>query len=165
MRLQNSRLKTVQYQGIGDAPNPRNVVAYLRYDDNRIVFTGLYNGCDGPRGSTCNFAEDIMMAIARKEHIDPQVFEFYDLKTMQGYGTNGPMAEFDDYQPGSFYVDKLRPYWKKGQARPYHMQWTEYHIDEVVVCDFAEFIWGESERGPLRNLAVAHGAIKAQSLV
>jgi hypothetical protein len=126
------------------------------------VFTGLHNGCHGPRGSTCNFAEDIVVAIARQESIDPQVFEFYDLKTMRSYGIEGPMVEFHDYRPGSFYFDKLHLYWKKGQLRPYHMTWSEHHIDEIIVCDFAEFIWGNSERGPLRNLAVAHGALKPQ---
>jgi hypothetical protein len=164
MQLQNSRLKTVGYRGIGDPPNPRNVVAYMRYDDGkRVVFTGLYNSCDGPRGSTCNFAEDIVFAIALNEHLDPHQYEFYDLKTMRSYGTTkGPLAFLDDYQPGSFNFDKLHPYWKKGQLRPYHMTWSEHHIDEVVACDFAEFIWGDSERGPLRNLAVAHGALKPQ---
>jgi len=160
MQFQNERLKTVQYQGIGDAPNPRNVVAYMRYIDKRIVFTGLHDGSNGPRGSTCNFAEDIVAAIARKEKIDGQKFEFYDLKTMQGYGANGT-----DYEPGSFRLDKLRPKWKRGISRPYGMAWTEYHIDEVVVCDFVEFIWGNSERGPLRNLAVFYGSIKAQELL
>jgi hypothetical protein len=116
VQLKNKQLKVVGYRGAGDPTNPRNVVAYKRYH-RMIVFTGLHDGMDGGRGSTCNFAEEIVMAIAKNENIHPIYYTFFDLKTRTGYG--------DPYELGDYNYDELRLCWTELSSFPESVSWIE----------------------------------------
>jgi len=155
MKPKNCSLKVISYSENG---NPREEVAYRVYPNRKVVFTGMYDGIGGARGSTTNFAGEIVAAIARKEGLDPCISTFWDLKTMTSCGgDNDP-----DYQPGSFRMEKLCPNWGTDPFRPVGMQWIEGYLSGQTLNDFSEFIWGDSERPPLRNLAVAYGSLPAQ---
>ncbi len=152
MQLKNIQLKIVGYCGIGDPPNPRNVVAYKRYD-RMIVFTGLHDDMDGGRGSTCNFAEEIVMAIAENEKIDPIHYTFFDLQTRTSYG--------DEYELGDYSYDELHLKWEELSPLPYSVSWIERHCTTQILRDFAEFIWQDAPVGKYRNRASeVYGSLK-----
>lgn len=144
MELKNKELKIVGYHGIGDPPNPRNVVAYKRYH-RMIVFTGLHDGMDGGRGSTCNFAEEIVMAIAKNEKIDPIYYVFFDLKTRTSYS--------EEYELGDYNYDELRIQWEELTFRPRSVSWVERYCTSEILRDFTEFIWQNAPVGTYRNRA------------
>jgi len=152
MQLKNKQMKVVSYRDAGDPPNPRNVVAYKRYN-RMIVFTGLHDGMDGGRGSTCNFAEEIVMAIAKNENIDPVYYTFFDLKTRTGYG--------DSYELGDYNYDELRLQWEELSPRPDSVYWIERRCTSEILRDFAEFIWQDASVGKYRNRASeVYGSLK-----
>lgn len=129
--------------------NPLNVVTYVVYPGKQIVFTGLHNCTEGPAGSSINYAEDIVYAIAAKERIDPQDVTFFDLQTMKGY---------IEYLPGDYRFNRLVPSWENRKI--VHMEWREGHCTDTILHDFAGYIQGSDATIKFRNLAQAYGAIK-----
>ncbi|HVY54217.1 MAG TPA: hypothetical protein VHC46_00510, partial [Thermodesulfobacteriota bacterium] len=135
--------KTVRYESSGGFL-PLNEVVYVIYG-RQIVFSGLHSAKEGRVGSTINFAEQIIAAIAKAEKLDPRRHQFLDLQTHKGYGR---------YKPGNFAFNLLKPIWQKGCELPVGMSWCEGHPDLKVIEDFSECIWGDNSRSTPRNLPV-----------
>lgn len=140
--------KEVEYMD-ANGRNPFNRVAYKVYGW-QVIFTGLFNGRQGARGSTINFEENIIYAISDAEKINPIVHQFYDLQTYKGYTS---------YKPGDFTFNKLILHWQKGCKKIEWMGWTEGHCQMDILAEWFPYIWGDHPQGIPRNLAVIHGAI------
>jgi hypothetical protein len=155
VNFKNSRLKIAYYDEPDMAPNPLQCVAYHIYG-RQIVFTGLHNGDDGPRGSTINYAEEVVRAIATQEAIDGRRYTFYDLQTCRGYGGRG-----GEYYRGSYCLNELELSWPQDGNTPNRdVRWIEGHANEEVLSDFAEFIWDDLPVGTPINIAVQRGGLK-----
>jgi len=141
----SSILKRVRYEGI-QPNNPLNLVVYCRYG-RQIVFSGLHNSNEGRVRSTINGAEQVIIAIALAERIDPRDFEFFDLQTQRGYAS---------FRPGDYEFSQLSPTWQG--AVPIGMQWQGGYCSKRVLDDFRRYI-GYSDSIPPRNRAVAAGAL------
>ena len=76
------------------------------YQDGVCVYTGL----ESEVGSTINYAEDIIAAIAEKEGFDPSEITFFDLQTWKGYdGDEGVFAYDKLVFKNPAYVENFEP--------------------------------------------------------
>ncbi len=114
------------------------------------MFCGTSNGENGPGGSTINYAESVVEAIALTEGINPRQYVFYDLQTQAGY---------QSHKPGQFSFNRLSAGFLGIGCRPCEMGWTEGYCEEQILEDFSQWIWGDGPRGELVNLPVLAGAL------
>ncbi len=140
--------KIIGYKSVGGILLLNRII-YIIYG-RQIVFSGLHNSRDGRVGSTINFAEEVILAIAVNEKIDPKSHEFFDLQTHKGYCS---------YKPGDYTLNMLHPVWD-GLSQPVGMGWTEGHPDPQILKDFSECIWGSVTPSTPRNLSIYHGHLK-----
>ena len=138
-----SKHKEVLYRRHDGAVNPPNMVAYQRYG-KRIIWTGLHNGANNARGSTINFAETIILAIAETEDIDPRKCEFYDLQTHRGYTS---------HKPGDFTFNRVLVRWETGASVPTIIGWVDGRCLLGILAEWSKYIWGDTPPGTPRNLA------------
>jgi hypothetical protein len=91
-------LRQAQYRcngwGLEGMPEFNKVIYLIK--DRQCYISGIESE---KRTATINAAEDIVMAIAKKEKFDFLNYRFYDLQTQKGY---------DYFLPGQFQFDELR---------------------------------------------------------
>jgi hypothetical protein len=123
--------------------NPANRIAYAIYG-YEIVFTGLTDGKNEPRGSTINCAEQIILAISQAEKINPREYQFFDLQTHRGYCS---------HKVGDFSFNKLGLEWQPDVNIPVWVGWEEGDCRAEILGEWLPYIWGDHPQGKTRNLA------------
>jgi hypothetical protein len=79
-------------------------VAYVILKD-KCIFTACQKSS---QGSTINYAEDIIEAIAKLEKHDPRSFRYFDIQTRISYGEDDLLRPNE----GSFIFDEVMNWWE-----------------------------------------------------
>ena len=95
-------LKTVPYHR-----THRNTIASVAYIilRDKCIFTACQ---ESSQGSSVNFAEEIIAAIASQETLDPKSLRYFDIKTRMSYGEDMTLRP----KPGSFEFDEVMNWWE-----------------------------------------------------